>query len=150
MKCEGSLFCNSVAIEYLCTSMKLHINWDALGVSATIACAIHCALLPLLLTSLPLFGINILENIYFETGMIILAMAIGIYSLWHGYRRHHHSYVPLLLFISGIFFLFLKQFSAEYHLWLLIPAVPLIVSAHYLNWKFCRKAKHCHASDCNH
>jgi hypothetical protein len=130
--------------------MKFQINWDALGVSATIACAIHCALLPLLLTSLPLFGINILENIYFETGMIILAMVIGTYSLWHGYRRHHHSYVPLLLFISGIFFLFLKQFSAEYHLWLLIPAVPLIVSAHYLNWKLCRKAKHCHASDCNH
>ena len=130
--------------------MRLHINWDTLGVSATIACAIHCALLPLLLTSLPLFGINILENAFFEAGMILLAMVIGGYSLWHGYRLHHHSYVPLIIFIAGMFFLTLKQFSVELHLWLLIPAIPLIVSAHYLNWRFCRKARHCHATDCTH
>jgi hypothetical protein len=130
--------------------MKLQINWDALGVSATIACAIHCALLPLLLTSLPLLGINILQNIFFESGMILLAMAIGSYSLWHGYRRHHHSHTPWIIFIAGMLLLLLKQFIAELHLWLLIPAVPLIISAHYLNWRYCRKAKHCHASDCSH
>jgi hypothetical protein len=130
--------------------MKLQINWDALGVSATIACAIHCALLPLLLSSLPLFGINILNNIFFETGMILLAMIIGTYSLWHGYRRHHHHNLPLVLFITGILFLLLKQFTVSLHIWLLIPAVLLIVTAHFLNWHFCRKAKHCHSTDCNH
>jgi MerC mercury resistance protein len=149
-KSEVSLFCNSVAIEYLCISVKPHINWDALGVSATVACAIHCALLPLFLTSLPLFGVNILGNSFFEAGMILLALLIGGNSLWHGYRRHHHKYIPLVLFIAGIFFLALKQFSTELHLWLLIPAIPLIVSAHYLNWRYCRLAKHCHSSDCNH
>jgi hypothetical protein len=148
--CKGSLFCNFVAAGYLCRLMKLHINWDALGVSATVACAIHCALLPLLLTSLPLFGINILENIYFENGMILLALFIGVYSLWHGFRRHHHSSLPLLIFISGMACMILKQFIPALHLWLLLPAVPMIVLAHYLNWRLCRKAKHCHASDCNH
>ncbi|HAL95914.1 MAG TPA: MerC domain-containing protein, partial [Chitinophagaceae bacterium] len=33
--------------------MRFRINWDALGISASIACAIHCALLPLFLSSLP-------------------------------------------------------------------------------------------------
>jgi len=140
------LCCSSLSLRL----MKLQINWDALGVSATIACAIHCALLPLLLSSLPLFGINILHNIFFETGMILLAMLIGTYSLSHGYRRHHHHLLPLVLFISGIFFLLLKQFITSLHIWLLIPAVLLIVSAHFLNWRFCRKAKHCHSTDCNH
>jgi hypothetical protein len=130
--------------------MKIQINWDVLGVSATVACAIHCAILPLILSTLPLFGINILHNIFFESGMIILALIIGTYSLWHGFRRHHHSYLPLLFFISGMFFLILKQFIIDLHLWFLLPAVILIVSAHYLNWKLCRKAKHCHSSDCNH
>ena len=130
--------------------MKIQINWDALGVSATIACAIHCALLPLFLTSLPLFGLNILDNKLFEAGMILLAFAMGSYSLWHGFRRHHHSYTPLVFFIAGIFFLVLKQFIVALHLWLVIPAVLFIVTAHYLNWKLCRKAKHCHAADCNH
>ena len=26
--------------------MKLKINWDVLGIGASLACAIHCALLP--------------------------------------------------------------------------------------------------------
>jgi len=128
----------------------MQINWDVLGVSATVACAIHCALLPLVLSTLPLFGINILHNVFFESGMIVLALTIGIYSLRHGFRRHHHSYLPLLFFIAGMFFLVLKQFVIDLHLWLLIPAVVFIITAHYLNWKFCRKAKHCHSTDCNH
>jgi len=38
-----------------------------------LACAIHCALLPLILTSLPLFGVELIDNIAFEYGMIVLA-----------------------------------------------------------------------------
>ena len=84
--------------------MKFKINWDALGVSASLACAVHCALLPLFLTSLPLFGINIINNETFEAGMIILALAIGSYSLYHGYKRHHHSLLPFTFFIAGFIF----------------------------------------------
>jgi hypothetical protein len=39
------------------------INFDALGIVASIACAIHCAILPLIISTLPLFGINIINNI---------------------------------------------------------------------------------------
>ena len=49
------------------------MNWDALGISASIACAIHCAILPLFLTSLPVFGIEIINNELFEISMIVLA-----------------------------------------------------------------------------
>jgi hypothetical protein len=130
--------------------MKLHINWDALGISATLACAIHCALLPLFMSSLPLFGINIIHNFLFESLMIGIAIAIGGYSLWHGYRRHHHQFLPLTIFSGGMLCLILKQFVVHYEYWLLIPAVVFIVSAHLLNWRFCRRAKHCHTSDCSH
>src|SRR5438477_9842208 len=101
------------------------INWDALGITASIACAIHCALLPLFLTSLPLFGINIINNIYFEAGMILLAFGIGAYSLYHGYRKHHHSKLPLGLFSAGIIFLILKELFVAYEAWLLVPAATL-------------------------
>ena len=130
--------------------MKLQINWNALGVSAAMACAIHCALLPLFITTLPLFGINILDNIYFEAGMMLVAFAIGSLTLLHGYRKHHHKLYPLLLFISGIALLVIKHFFIEYILWLVIPSSILIISAYYLNWRYCRQAKHCHSSDCNH
>jgi hypothetical protein len=126
------------------------INWDAIGISASLACAIHCALLPLFLTSLPLFGVNIIHNVYFEAGMIFLAFCIGCYSLYHGFRRHHHSLIPLALFGAGIVLLVLKQFFIHYQTWLLIPAVTLIVVAHVLNYRSCRVHNHAHSDDCNH
>ena len=130
--------------------MKLKINWDALGVSASLACAIHCALLPLFMTSLPLFGTNIIHNPWFEAGMILLALAIGSYSLFHGYKKHHHSTLPLLLFVLGFSFLVLKQFFIHYETWLLIPAVLFIVTAHINNYRFCRIHNHAHSDDCHH
>jgi hypothetical protein len=126
------------------------INYDALGIAASIACAIHCAVLPLILTSLPIFGTNIIDNRGFEFGMILLAMGIGYYSLWHGYKKHHHSSMPVFLFSTGMILLFLKQVYHEQQLIFLIPAVIAIVSAHLLNYRLCRKANHCHAADCNH
>lgn len=130
--------------------MKPRINWDALGIGASLACAIHCALLPLFLSSLPLFGVNIIHNTFFEVGMILLALCIGSYSLYHGYKKHHHSILPLSLFCSGFIFLVLKQFFILYETWLLIPAVTLIILAHLLNYKFCRVHNHAHAEDCDH
>ena len=126
------------------------INYDALGITASLACAIHCAVLPLLMTSLPVFGINIINNYFFEYGMISLAFVIGIFALYHGYKEHHHRPFPILLFSGGISFLLLKEWFQQYHIWLLIPAVLLIVLAHYLNYRLCRKAAHCHADDCSH
>jgi len=130
--------------------MKFQFNWNAIGVSAGIACAIHCALLPLFISSLPLFGINLLENTYFEAGMILVALLIGCFSLWHGYKKHHHRLFPLVLFLGGMLLLILKHFFSAYIYWLIIPSSVLIILAYYYNWKYCRLAKHCHSSDCNH
>lgn len=130
--------------------MRSRINWDALGIGASLACAIHCALLPMFLSSLPLFGVNIIENVTFEAIMIMIAFAIGSYSLTHGYRKHHHSVVPFIFLILGFGFLVLKQFFVQYHTWLLIPAVILIVIAHLLNYRFCRVHNHAHSDDCDH
>jgi len=130
--------------------MKGKINWDALGIGASLACAIHCALLPLFFTSLPLFGFNIIHHLGFEIGMIGLSLAIGMYSLWHGFRKHHHSLLPIGLFVAGFIFLVLKQFFLEYHNWLLVPAVLLIVTAHINNYRSCQVHNHAHADDCDH
>jgi hypothetical protein len=119
--------------------MKLKINWDALGIGTSVACAIHCALLPLVLTALPIFGVNIIENKPFEYSMILLAFAIGAYALSHGFRRHHRNAVPLIVFSIGIIFLFAKEVWHTYSIVLLIPAVTLIVTAHFINFKLCRK-----------
>ncbi len=95
-------------------------------------------------------GVNIIHNLFFEVFMILLAFVIGSYSLIHGYRLHHHQVYPLLIFFSGMFFLALKQFFIQYEPWLLLPAFVLIITSHFLNYRFCRVANHCHVKDCNH
>lgn len=130
--------------------MRFRINWDALGISASLACAIHCAILPLLLTSLPIFGVDIIENTAFEYFMIALAFAIGCYSLWHGYKRHHHSFTPLTVFSIGVIFLVAKQVWHSYQLLLLPIALTLIIYAHLRNFRLCRAHNHAHSEDCNH
>ena len=121
--------------------MNYKINWDTLGIATSIACAIHCALLPVLMTSLSIFGINIVHNLWFEWSMIGLAFVIGSYSLYHGYVKHHKSYKPILIFTSGFLFLVLKQFLPDYEFWLLAVAVLLIISAHYYNYRLCQQRK---------
>lgn len=128
----------------------IKINWDAFGVTVSIACAIHCALLPLILSSLPLFGVDIIDNIYFEYGMIALAFFVGAYSLYHGFKKHHHKWLPLIIFSVGIFCLLAKQIFHNWHLYLLIPAVIFIILSHFLNYKFCRHHNHAHKEDCDH
>lgn len=130
--------------------MKGKFNWDVLGIATSLACAIHCAILPLLLGSLPILGMNLINHEGFEYFMIFLAFGIGFYSLWHGYRRHHHSLGPVFIFVAGICLLVAKQVWHDYQYWLLPIAILLIVTAHLFNYKACRIHNHAHSNDCNH
>ncbi len=121
--------------------MNLKINWDGLGIATSLACAIHCLVLPLALTSLPLFGVNIIHNGFFEWGMILLAFCVGVYALVHGYKTHHKNSLPIWLFSAGFILLVAKQFFLPIENYFVLPAVALIISAHYTNYKLCRKNK---------
>jgi len=116
------------------------INLDVLGITASVLCAIHCAVLPLVLASLPVLGINIIHNVYFEYGMILLAFLVGSWALLHGFRRHHGRLIPLLLFTGGLLLLVAKQIWHAYELRFLPFAVVLIVGAHVLNYRLSRPA----------
>ena len=86
-------------------------------------------------------GIDIIHNAFFEWTMIIIAFIIGIYALAHGYIKHHQNKMPLILFFAGFILLILKQVFHQYEFLFLIPAVPLIIGAHYYNYTLCHKSK---------
>lgn len=123
------------------------INYDALGITTSVACAVHCAVFPLLITAFPILGADLLHNGYFEYGMIGLAFIVGIYALYQGFRKCHHKAIPVVLFTAGISFLLLKELFQDYHTLFLIPATVTIISAHYLNYNLCRKAGYCKTGD---
>lgn len=111
------------------------INPDALGAAVSVACAIHCALLPLVIATLPALRLNT----FFEYGMILLAFLIGIGALRHGYRKHHRHRMPALLFATGMMLLIAKQIWQEQELLFLASALPLILGAHAWNYRLCRR-----------
>jgi hypothetical protein len=119
------------------------VNWDFFGIITSLTCAVHCALLPVVVSSLPMFGINIIHNRPFEWGMILLAFLVGCYSIMHGYFRHHKNPVPFYIFFSGIFFLVLKQLFPVYEYFFLGMAVLLIIIGHFINYRYCQRIMGC-------
>lgn len=112
-----------------------------MGIATSIICAIHCALLPAITATLPVFGIDIVHNAVFEWSMIVLAFFVGVYSLYHGFIKHHRNYIPVYIFAAGFIFLVLKQFFKQYEYLFLGIAVLLIISAHFYNYQLCHKSK---------
>ncbi|MBN8857724.1 MAG: MerC domain-containing protein [Sphingobacteriales bacterium] len=123
-------------------SIRTRINYDRLGIFTSVACAIHCTLLPLFISSIPFLGIDILEHEGVEWCIILLALLFGVLSLYHGYKQHHHKLFPLLLFGIGFTFLILNQLTYERLIYLFIPASAVcIISAHSLNLFYSRKTQ---------
>jgi len=125
--------------------MIAKINLDKVGIGASLLCAIHCALLPVLFTSLPLMGVELLENKQVELGFILSSLIIGCFALYNGYKKHHHSALPLLVFVTGVTILLFANFflmdNAETII--KISGASIIITSHMLNWHSCKHCKIC-------
>lgn len=125
---QGCKFANFVGWK----NMNTRINRDFFGMVTSVACAV----LPLLISSLPIFGINIVNNPLFEWLMIAIAFVVGAYAVLHGFWRHHKSLLPFFLFSGGFMFLVIKQIFHHLEIYFLVPAVILILYAHFLNYRY--------------
>lgn len=61
---------------------------DRFGAAGSLACAAHCALLPLLIAALPSLGLAMWLSDGLEFGFVVFASLLGAFSLLWGYRRH--------------------------------------------------------------
>lgn len=127
--------------------LKHSSKLDNIGMTASTLCAIHCAVVPVLLTFLPLAGLKFLANPLFEWGMIMLALLLGVSSIMLSFFRTHHRALPLILLITG----FAIIISGHVYLrgWTEAIVVPIggltIAFAHFINFKYvgvCTNADH--------
>lgn len=120
------------------------INLDKIGIGASLLCAIHCAALPVLFTTLPLLGVELLENEKVELGFILFSLVVGSVALYNGYKKHHHK-KPLALFITGISLLLFANFFLEESTETIVKmaGAATIILAHVLNWRGCRQCQIC-------
>jgi len=64
---------------------KQYSKWlDTIGIGASLACAIHCIALPVLFTTLSIFGVELLENRAVEITSIGISLVVGSWVLLRG------------------------------------------------------------------
>jgi hypothetical protein len=118
---------------------------DQLGITASLACAIHCALLPILITSLPLLGLEFLANIWVEISMICLSLFIGTYALSISYPKHKRI-IPIAMLVTGFLLIGSGHLLFETMEAILVPVGGLIIAtAHWMNWKYSKTCSHTHS-----
>jgi phosphoglycerol transferase MdoB-like AlkP superfamily enzyme len=139
-------------------SPKAMPKLDNIGMTASLLCAIHCAVVPILLTSLPLLGLGFLANPWFEWSMIIFALLIGCYAIGSSYVHIHHKLLPMGLLIAGFLIIIAGHlFISDWHEAIIVPVGGLLIAtAHFFNFKYtgiCREGstlfhlKHVHAKN---
>ncbi|RZK76350.1 MAG: MerC domain-containing protein [Pedobacter sp.] len=111
---------------------------DQFGMTASIACAVHCAVLPLVVTFLPLIGLEFLANMWVEITMIVLSAIVGVWSLLTSFT-HHKSIVPSLILILGFVLIANGHFIWHEMESIFIPLGGIAIAfAHYVNWRLSR------------
>lgn len=131
---------------------------DRVGATASFLCAIHCALLPFVLTVLPLLGLGFLAGHRFERGFVTFAATLALFALAGGYRRHRRP-LPLLLAVPGLLLLLLGvtwavDVSVVLHSTMVTCGGLLVASAHFVNLAIDRRrvhvTAHVHGPQCAH
>jgi len=123
---------------------NLESNLDRIGMTASTLCAIHCAAVPLLITLLPLYGMEFLANEAFETFMILLSLILGVSSLGRSYIKGHRKPLAIILLIVGFALIAMGHFSGIAAVEpVLIPMGGLfIAAAHMVNIRLVKNCNH--------
>lgn len=126
---------------------------DRIGATGSLVCAVHCALLPLLIALLPSLGLATWLGDDFERGFVIFATLFGLAILAWSYRRHR-TLRALALLVPGLAALWAGILVAPLHHALLPHALvmtfggTLVGLAHLANLRL--NHRHVHDASCAH
>ncbi|QIL21206.1 MerC domain-containing protein [Thermomonas sp. HDW16] len=130
-----------------------HRLLDRLGATGSLLCALHCALLPLLIALLPTLGLGGVLDERFEQAFVLFATLVGGYSVLSGYQRHR-LWQALALMLPGLLILWLGVLYRPLHesVWphalVMTLGGTLVGLAHLANLKL--NAGHVHGASCAH
>jgi hypothetical protein len=99
----------------------------------SLACAVHCACLPLL--SGVLAATHVLESPWVEVGMLGTASGIGVVTLRGGFRRHRRI-LPYAMLGAGMAILFFGHFQEGHPMALSLLGALLLVTAQVADRRF--------------
>lgn len=132
---------------------KRHRLIDRFGATGSLVCALHCALLPLVIAALPSLGLAVWLSDGFERGFVLFASLLGVFSLVWGWRRHR-AIRALGLLLPGLAVLWAGVLYAPLHHAVVPHAVAMTLGgtlvglAHLMNLRL--NHGHVHDATCVH
>lgn len=117
---------------------------DKVGFAASLLCAIHCALLPILLGLLPALGLKFGGWVDFDQAFVVFATLLGATTLTVGYRRHR-AFRAWALLVPGLVLVWAASFTALHnhtvtHLVMMTVGGLTLAAAHLLNLRLSHAA----------
>ena len=130
--------------------MNTQVKADKLSITLSLACMIHCLLMPSFLILTSGFLALSIDNELIHRVFLIIVLPVSLYALITGYQNHKIlSY--LYLGISGLWLLFFAVFFGEgvfgefTEKSLTLIGSMIVASSHYKNYKACKElACECH------
>jgi energy-converting hydrogenase Eha subunit C len=122
---------------------KIILNLDVIGFIASSACAIHCAIIPILLSVTSYAGLAFWDNVFIDIGMFFLSFILASYSLLRGHFKQHKKCKAIAFMIFG-FSLIAASFYLDmaFDKIILSSVGALIVAvSHLINYNMCKKCK---------
>tara|TARA_B000000477_G_scaffold84524_1_gene71548 strand:- start:182 stop:577 length:396 start_codon:yes stop_codon:yes gene_type:complete len=130
--------------------MNTQVKADKLSITLSLACMIHCLLMPSFLILTSGFLALSIDNELIHRVFLIIVLPVSLYALITGYQNHKIlSY--LYLGISGLWLLFFAVFFGEgvfgefTEKSLTLIGSIMVATSHYKNYKACKElACECH------
>ena len=131
--------------QYICNMVALgrffsRLSWDVVGFSASFLCAVHCALLPMLVLFSSYGGDALTHNHTIENAILFFSTVLGTISIIPSFRKHHQKVLPVITFFAGIFVIILSRFQDVLFIETVMTTCGAITVAlsHLINWRLCR------------
>ena len=118
-------------------------SYDIIALSSSLICAIHCAVVPIILSFSSLASLHFLHHPLIEWSFILIGVVFVFVSLWPSYKKVHHNTRPLFFVALGFGLIALGRLDLN-EIWEVLNTVSgaiLVSTAHYVNWKLLRSVK---------
>ncbi len=134
-------------------------RFERIGFLSSIACAIHCTVLPIAMVCFPIIGFSLVSTELFEWILLSVSLVMGLVSLCFGFRKHKSFKAFSYLGIGSTLIVVARLlhdhnsksgFHFDYLNMMLILGGFMISASYYINNKLCANCKTCTINGCEH
>ena len=119
---------------------------DRTGIALSLACAVHCALVPLVIGAVAFLPAKWLASESAELWLLAGSVVVALSSLLSSYWLKHRHKRCLVFLVPGVAVLGLVLFgsiSAQLEPWIVVAGTSSIAIGHLVNIRLCRQCVQC-------